>query len=126
MPTSVNQPFTAFPTDYSTLPTVSIVVPDLLDDMHNGTIAQGDTWLSSNLNGYIQWARTHNSLFVMIFDEDDSSSSNPSNHIPVILVGQSVMPGLTLSQARATTTCSRRSRTCTAYRGRPTRSATPR
>jgi hypothetical protein len=96
MPASVNQPLTSFPTDYSTLPTVSIVVPNQLDDMHNGTIAQGDTWLSSNLDGYIQWAKTHNSLFVLIFDEDDSSSAN---HIPEILVGQSVIPGATSSQS---------------------------
>jgi hypothetical protein len=96
MPASVNQPWTAFPTDYSTLPMVSIVVPNQLDDMHNGTIAQGDTWLSNNLNGYIQWTKTHNSLFIMVFDEDDSSSAN---HIPVVLVGQSVVPGSTSAQA---------------------------
>jgi hypothetical protein len=96
LPTSVNQPLTAFPTNYSTLPTVSFVVPNQLDDMHNGTIAQGDTWLSSNINGYVQWAKTHNSLFIMIFDEDDSSSAN---HIPVVLVGQSILPGSTSAQA---------------------------
>jgi hypothetical protein len=96
MPTSVNQPYTAFPADYSTLPTLSFVVPNQLDDMHNGTIAQGDTWLSSNMNGYIQWAKTHNSVFIMIFDEDDSSSAN---HIPVIMVGQSIIPGSTSAQA---------------------------
>ena len=29
-----------------TLPTVSTVTPNLIDDMHNGTVAQGDAWLS--------------------------------------------------------------------------------
>ena len=31
-----------FPTSYTSLPTVSFVIPNLLDDMHDGTIAQGD------------------------------------------------------------------------------------
>jgi hypothetical protein len=96
MPTTVNQPYTSYPTDYSTLPTVSFVVPTQLDDMHDGTIAQGDTWLSNNLNGYIQWAKTHNSLFVMIFDEDDDAHGN---QIPVILVGQRITAGATSAQS---------------------------
>jgi phospholipase C len=31
------------------LPAFSFVTPNLISDMHDGTIAQGDTWLSSNL-----------------------------------------------------------------------------
>lgn len=96
MPASVNQPFTAFPTDYSTLPTVSFVIPTQINDMHNGTIAQGDAWLAANLDGYVQWAKTHNSLFVMLFDEDDSGAGN---HIAEILVGQPVVPGATSGQS---------------------------
>jgi acid phosphatase len=95
MPTTVNQPFTSFPSDYSTLPTVSFVVPTQLNDMHDGTIAQGDTWLSNNLNGYVQWAKTHNSLFVMVFDEDDDTHGN---QIPEILVGQRIIAGATSAQ----------------------------
>jgi hypothetical protein len=95
MPTTVNQPFTAFPTDYSTLPTVSFVVPTQLNDMHNGTVTQGDTWLQNNLDGYVQWAKTHNSLFIMLFDEDDDVHDN---RIAEILVGQQVIAGSTSSQ----------------------------
>jgi acid phosphatase len=94
---STNQPFTAFPTNYATLPTVSIVVPNQNNDMHDGTIAQGDTWLRNNLDGYVQWAKTHNSLFVLTFDEDDSSPGN-NNRIATILVGQMVQPGVTTNQ----------------------------
>src|SRR5258708_7006333 len=36
---SANQPFTSFPTDFSTLPTIAFVIPNLNDDMHDGTIA---------------------------------------------------------------------------------------
>ena len=45
VPAASNQPLTSFPTDYSTLPAVSFVIPNLDHDMHDGTIAQGDTWI---------------------------------------------------------------------------------
>jgi len=90
LPSSTNQPFTNFPTDYTTLPTVSFVVPDLQNDMHDGTIAAGDTWCKNNLDGYAQWAATHNSLLILTFDEDDSSESN---QIATIFSGAKVKPG---------------------------------
>jgi len=91
---ATNQPFTAFPTDFSLLPTVCFVVPNLQNDMHNGTdpgsITTGDEWISNNLNNYIQWAKTNNSLFIVTFDEDDNSTSN---HIATIMTGQMVVQG---------------------------------
>jgi hypothetical protein len=90
LPATVNQPFTAFPRDYSRLPTVSFVIPNLGHDMHNGTVQQGDTWLKQNLNGYIQWAKTHNSLLILTFDEDDHSTDN---HITTLIVGAGVKAG---------------------------------
>jgi PKD repeat protein len=90
IPAASNQPFTAFPSDYSTLPDVSFVIPNLQNDMHDGTVAQGDTWLQNNLSGYITWAKTHNSLFILTFDEDDN---NAGNRIPTIFAGERVVPG---------------------------------
>jgi acid phosphatase len=64
-----------FPSDYATLPTVAFVIPNLNHDMHNGKPAQsipaGDAWLRQNLDGYYQWAKTHNSLLIVTFDEND-------------------------------------------------------
>src|SRR5215469_14320769 len=54
VPSSDNLPFSSFPTNFSNLPTISFVVPNLLDDMHDGTIKQGDTWLQNNINAYAQ------------------------------------------------------------------------
>ena len=76
IPSSLNIPFSQFPTDYTKLPTVSFVIPNLDDDMHNGTIAQGDQWLKTNLELYINWAIDHNSLFILTYDEDDFSRVN--------------------------------------------------
>ncbi|KEO83257.1 alkaline phosphatase family protein [Tumebacillus flagellatus] len=90
VPSSANQPLTAFPTDYSRLPTVSFVIPNMDNDMHDGTIAQGDAWLKQHLDSYVQWANAHNSLLILTWDEDDFS---PTNQIPTVFVGANVKPG---------------------------------
>ena len=41
LPASVNQPLSALPSDYGQLPTVSFVVPDLCNDMHDCGVAAG-------------------------------------------------------------------------------------
>jgi phosphoesterase family protein len=90
---SLNQPFTAFPTTdvgFSSLPTVSIVVPNEQNDMHDGTVAMGDTWLSNNIEAYRQWAANNNSVLIVTWDEDDSSQSN---QIATIVSGQNIRPG---------------------------------
>jgi phosphatidylinositol-3-phosphatase len=76
IPSASNRPFSDFPGDFSQLPTVSIVVPNLEHDIHDGTIATGDSWVQSNLGSYIEWCKTNNGLFILTFDEDDNSSNN--------------------------------------------------
>ena len=91
IPASVNQPFTSFPAaDFSRLPTVSFVIPNLCNDMHDCSVATGDSWLRGHLNGYVSWAMTHNSLLIVTWDEDDGTAAN---QIPTIFVGQQVRPG---------------------------------
>ncbi|MDH2444385.1 alkaline phosphatase family protein [Amnibacterium sp. CER49] len=87
---STNLPFSAFPSDYATLPQVSLVVPDENDDMHDGSVAAGDAWLKTHLSGYATWAATHNSLLVVTFDEDDQTAGN---HILNVFSGAHVKPG---------------------------------
>lgn len=90
VPGADSVPFTQFPTDYSTLPTLSFVIPNLNDDMHDGTIAQADTWLNNKMSAYATWAKTHNSLLIVDWDEDDNSQSN---QIPTIFYGANVKTG---------------------------------
>lgn len=85
-----NLPFGYFPTTFANLPMVSFVIPDLLDDMHDGTIQQGDAWLQQHLLNYVTWARNNNSLLIITFDEDDSTAGN---HILTLFVGPMVKPG---------------------------------
>ncbi|KJE21900.1 Phosphoesterase family protein [Frankia torreyi] len=94
VPTSTAKTFTQFPTDYTTLPKVSFVVPNLCNDMHDCSVATGDTWLQNKLSAYATWASTHNSLLVVTFDEDDHSSGN---RIPTVFYGQHVTAGSSTS-----------------------------
>jgi acid phosphatase len=106
---SVNLQFLQFPADFSSLPTLSIVIPDLINDMHSGPenarVANGDAWLGEKMNGYYQWAKSHNSLLIVTFDENndrilykgitDPASTKPDiqNRIPTIIAGAGVKHG---------------------------------
>jgi phosphatidylinositol-3-phosphatase len=90
LPVTVNQSMSAFPVDYTRLPQVAFVVPNLVSDMHDGSIATGDAWLHAHLDRYLSWARIHNSLLVLTFDEDDRSDGN---QIVTVFAGQRVRPG---------------------------------
>ena len=92
VPTADSLPFTSFPSssNYASLPTLSFVIPNLNDDMHNGTIAQANTWLQTNLSAYATWAKSNNSLLIVTWDEDDYTENN---QVPTIIVGQDVVPG---------------------------------
>ena len=85
-----NRPFTAFPADPASLPSVSFVIPNLDHDMHDGTVGQADTWLRTHLDSYVKWARAHDSLLVITWDEDDYSAAN---RIPTLFIGPMVRPG---------------------------------
>ncbi|GLW26386.1 alkaline phosphatase family protein [Microbispora triticiradicis] len=90
VPTSTAYTFAQFPTDFTKLPTVSFVVPNLCSDMHDCSVSTGDTWLKNKLGAYATWAKTHNSLLVVTFDEDNRLSGN---RIATVLYGQPVRAG---------------------------------
>ncbi len=91
VPASASQPLSSFTSSQpGALPTVSWVIPNLCDDMHDCSVATGDSWLRKHLGGYAHWAMTHRSLLIVTWDEDDGSAAN---QIPTIFVGQVVKPG---------------------------------
>lgn len=85
-----NQPLTTMPTDYAKLPTVSFITPNMCHDMHDCSVKTGDAWLKKNLDGYARWAKTHNSLLVVTFDEN---AGGTVNQITTLLVGEQVRLG---------------------------------
>ncbi|HEX7287362.1 MAG TPA: alkaline phosphatase family protein [Candidatus Angelobacter sp.] len=88
------------------LPTVAMVIPNLISDMHNkipddhAAILAGSEWLEKHLKSYVAWAQTHNSLLIVTWDEDQHhgflwrpvATKPPKNRIPTIFVGPMVKP----------------------------------
>jgi hypothetical protein len=88
LPATGNLPFSMFP-KYDALPTVSFVVPDIDDDMHDGSIEEGDAWLAHHVTPLVAWAKTHDTLIVLTWDE----GYDPTNSIPTAFIGPMVNPG---------------------------------
>ena len=113
----VERNLSELPNDFTQLPTVAFIIPNLNHDMHGerqvgrlrgrlehhfralfpglndgmdeGLVRDGDTWLKDHLGSYVEWANTHNSLLIVTFDEDDDYAGN---HIPTLFLGAHVRP----------------------------------
>jgi hypothetical protein len=90
VPSAANRPFSALP-NLDRLPTISFIIPNLAHDMHSGSIAAGDSWLRRNVAPIIDWARTHDAIVVIVWDESDTLNGNS---IPLIIVGAKVKSGV--------------------------------
>jgi acid phosphatase len=95
LPAGINRPFADFPRDFSRLPTVSFVIPDQDNDMHDGSFEAADQWLKTHIEPYVAWAFRHNSMLILTWDEDDF---RPENHVATILVGPMVKRGVSMQR----------------------------
>jgi len=95
VPASSNQPLTSFPSDLSTLPSFSYVVPNLCNDMHDCSVSTGDNWMRDHIDGYARWAQSHNSLLIVTLDEDEGTEGN---RIFTVFVGEHVRVGASSEQ----------------------------
>jgi len=91
VPAAANQPYSAFPRQFSDLPSVAFVIPNLCHDMHDCSTKVGDRWARTNLGPYLDWATTHRSLLLITYDENDGRSGNK---ILTMLAGAGVRPGI--------------------------------
>jgi phospholipase C len=102
-------PYPQLATDLASnaLPAFSFITPNLIDDMHDGTIAQGNAWLSSNLPTILaspEYTSGSTAVFVT-FDEgnDDgqtgencvANTSDSSCHVLTIVISPSTAAGST-------------------------------
>lgn len=90
LPASVNLTFDDFPKDFSKLPTVSFVMPDQNNDMHDGSFATADDWLKTHIDPYVEWAFKNNSLLILTWDEGNGATGN---HIVTLFIGPMVKAG---------------------------------
>jgi len=90
LPPEMNKRFADFTQDFAQLPTVSFVIPNQDNDMHDGSIEAADNWLKIHIGPYVDWAYEHNSLLILTWDEDDFMGDN---RIVTIMVGPMVNAG---------------------------------
>ena len=72
------------------------ITPNLIDDMHDGTVAQGNTWLENNLGPVLSssWFTGYNSTVIVTEDENDASSGGSccgdaaGGQIPMIIISR--------------------------------------
>ena len=90
-------PFSQFASDLTnnTLPNFSFILPDLLDDAHDGTLAQADTWLKQNIQPLLASTTFRNDgLLIITFDEaEDSDTSHGGGRIATVIISSKAKSG---------------------------------
>jgi phosphatidylinositol-3-phosphatase len=90
-------PFTKFASDlaHDTLPNFSFIVPNLLHDAHDGSLATADSWLRTNIAPLIKSATFQkDGILIIVFDESlDSDKQHGGGHVASIVIGPKVKPG---------------------------------
>ena len=104
---SQDVPYTRLAADLAgnALPAFSFITPNLIDDMHDGTIAQGDAWLASHLPAILnskQYQAGTTAVFITwdegsggypIEDCDDSAVTDTSCIVPTIVISPTTPAG---------------------------------
>jgi acid phosphatase len=90
LPSEINLRISDFPQAFSKLPTVSFVIPDQDNDMHDDSFASADDWLKTRIDPYVEWAFQHNSLLILTWDED---SGKENNQVVTLFIGPMVKAG---------------------------------
>jgi hypothetical protein len=90
-------PFSQFASDVSSgnLPDFAFIVPNALNDAHDGTLAAADQWLKNNIDPLIHSSVFQNGgLLILVFDESVSTDfSYGGGHVAAVLVGPKVKSG---------------------------------
>jgi acid phosphatase len=63
--------------DGSNAPDFVWITPNLMDDMHDGTVAQGDAWARANIAPVLasSWFKDYNATVIVTMDEGDANGS---------------------------------------------------
>ena len=83
-------PFTQFASDLASgrLPNFSFIVPNQLDNAHDGTLAQADTWLSQNIAPLLSSSVFQaDGLLIVVFDESEFTDlTHGGGHTVAVIV----------------------------------------
>jgi hypothetical protein len=90
-------PFTQFATDLAnnTLPQYAFIAPNVDDDAHNGSLAQADAWLQSNVIVPLTASPAFQStLLIITFDEGNQADlDHGGGHIATVMVNPKAKKG---------------------------------
>jgi acid phosphatase len=90
-------PFTQFATDLANdeLPQYSFITPNTMDDAHNGTLAEADTWLQTNIAPLLANSAFQTSgLLIITFDEGAQSDiDHVGGHVATLIISQAAKSG---------------------------------
>lgn len=87
-------PYSQFASDLASNKTgnLTFIIPNNNNEMHDGTIQQGDSWLKQNLPAILNSsAYKQNGLIVLTWDEDSDNGGN--NQIATVLISSLVKKG---------------------------------
>jgi hypothetical protein len=90
-------PFTQFATDLANnaLPQYSFIAPNVDDDAHNGSLAQADTWLQSNVIVPLTASPAfQGTLLIITFDEGNQADlDHGGGHVATVMVSPKAKKG---------------------------------
>jgi phosphatidylinositol-3-phosphatase len=91
-------PFAQFSADLGSgnLPDFSFIVPDALNDAHDGTLAAADQWLQKNIDPLVNSSALQNGgVLVIVFDESELLDiARGGGHVAMVIVGSQIKPGV--------------------------------
>ena len=87
-------PYTQLATDVRArkLPSFSLVVPDICNDMHDCSVATGDAWLKKNIVPLLSSKALAGGAVFLVFDEGTTLVGG-GGHVAAVAVGPRVRPG---------------------------------
>ena len=88
-------PFTQFPTDLNNnaLPDIAFIIPNLIDDAHDGTLQQSDAWLQTNIAPILSnSAFQQDGILIIVYDEAGSDNTHGGGRIAFVVAGPNVIP----------------------------------
>ena len=90
-------PFSQFSADLTSgsLPNYSFIIPNALDDAHDGSLSQADSWLEKNIDPLVQSSILKNDgLLIIVFDESDLADlEHGGGHVAAVIVRPKAKPG---------------------------------
>lgn len=90
-------PFSQFANDLASnqLPNFSFILPDQLNNAHDGTLAQADAWLQQNLAPLISsTVFQKDGLLIIVFDESQFTDlTNGGGHVAALVISARGKPG---------------------------------